>query len=302
MPINAGPEFAKANEEYLKASTTEEKLKALKLMLSTAPKHKSSEKLLDQLKKRYAESKKELAKEKKAGKKKSLAIKKEGAATVVLVSLLGTAKTELFCRLTNAKYEKENNYAVDVRMIPFENVWLQAIDLPAFYAGFASSSAAGHVFSLIRTADLVLFVVDVEEREKQLAVLKAELEKANIRTVGDHKNIPMNKETFVTYVASLTAYLGEEFSYEFVQMIKSGVWRVIGKIRVQTRTKAGIAPKPVVLKAGATVKELAAAIHHDFVRNFKHAKIWGESARFPGQTYGMEHKLQDNDTVEIFIH
>jgi hypothetical protein len=54
------------------------------------------------------------------------------------------------------------------------------------------------------------------------------------------------------------------------------------------------------LKQGATVKELAGTIHKDFLRNFKYAKIWGSSAKFPGQACGFEHKLQDKDIVEIF--
>ena len=69
MPINAGIEFAKANEEYFKASTPEERLKALKLMLTTAPSHKGAEKLRNQLKQRYAALKKEIEKAKKSGKK-----------------------------------------------------------------------------------------------------------------------------------------------------------------------------------------------------------------------------------------
>ena len=42
MPINAGVEYGLAEQEYLKAKTNEEKFVALKKMLQTSPKHKSS--------------------------------------------------------------------------------------------------------------------------------------------------------------------------------------------------------------------------------------------------------------------
>ncbi|MCX6774473.1 MAG: hypothetical protein NTY99_00060, partial [DPANN group archaeon] len=100
MPINAGPEYARAQEEYFKASTTEEKIAGLKKMITTAPKHKGSEKLLQQLKRSLSDLKKAQIKEKKAGKGKRFAIKKEGAATVVFISVPDSGKSKLFSNLT----------------------------------------------------------------------------------------------------------------------------------------------------------------------------------------------------------
>jgi len=289
MPINAGIEFAKANEEYFKASTPEERLKALKLMLSTAPKHKGAEKLRNQLKQRYAVLKKEIEKEKKASKKKKhLAIKKEGAATIVFIGVLDSGKSNLFAKLTNSKYEGENNYEIKMRMIPFENIWIQGIDLPAFHANFSNSSMAGQVFGLIRNSDVVILVVDDEE---QLLFIQSILEKANIK-IGIKKTQDFVSTTLPVIITA--SDLTDNLS------LKEEVWAKTGKIRIQTKTAGKIAEKPVVLKAGATVKELAGTIHKDFLRKFKHAKIWGRSAKFPGQAVGFEHKLLDKDIVEIF--
>jgi len=288
MPINAGFEYAKANDEYLKASTTEEKIKALKLLITTAPKHKGSEKLLQQLKRRLADLKKEQIKEKKAGKKKSFAIKKEGAATVVFIGVLNSGKTKLFCSLTGNNYEGENNYQIKMRMIPFENVWLQAIDVPAFYAGFSESGNAGQVFGLIRNSDVIVLVAGDEE---QLVFLQTILGNAKIK-VGKEK-----RQDFESTELPVVATLSDA---EDLQQLKEEFWQKTGKIRVQTKTAGKIAPKPVVLKKGATVKDLAWTIHQDFVRKFKSAKIWGKSALFSGQSVGLGHKLKDKDIVEIF--
>ena len=289
MPINAGYEFAKANEEYLKASTPEEKLKALKLMLSTAPKHKGAEKLRNQLKQRYSELRKEIEREKKAAKKKKrLAIKKEGAATIIFIGILDSGKSNLFASLSGAKYESENNYEIKMRMMPYENVWLQGIDLPAFHAKFSTSPIAGQVFGLIRSSDVLVLVANDEE---QLQFLQSVLRNAKIK-IGPKKIQTLESTELPAIVCS--SDIIDNFS------LKEEIWSKTGKIRIQTKTAGKIAEKPVVLKAGATVRELAGTIHKDFLRKFKHAKIWGSSAKFPGQAVGFEHKLADKDIVEIF--
>lgn len=289
MPINAGIEFAKANEEYLNASTPEEKLKALKLMLSTAPKHKGAEKLRNQLKQRYSELKKEIEREKKAAKrKKRLAIKKEGAATIAFIGVLNSGKSRLFAEMTNSKYESENNYEIKMRMIKFENVWLQGLDMPAFYANFTNSANAGQVFGLIRNSDVIVIVANDEE---QLQFLQSVLEKASIK-IGQKKLQTFESTKIPTVVTSLDV--------ADVSSLKEEIWAKTGKIRIQTKTAGKIAEKPVILKEGQTVKELAGTIHQDFIRKFKHAKVWGPSAKFPGQAVGFEHKLKDKDIVEVF--
>src|SRR3989344_7079576 len=177
MPINASFEFVRAQGQYLKASTTEEKLTALKLMLSTAPRHKGAQKLLDQLKRKYADLRKELYKEKRAGKGKSFAIKKEGAAQVAVLGTINSGKSETFNLLTNSS-DKASEYELRMRMIPHENVWLQGIDLPAIYEGFSEAPNAGQIFGLVRNVDFMVLVVNGEDAENQLKLLLKELEKS----------------------------------------------------------------------------------------------------------------------------
>jgi ribosome-interacting GTPase 1 len=289
MPINAGVEFAKAQEEYLKAVTTEEKILALKKMLASAPKHKGAEKLLNQLKQRLASLKKELEKEKSTKKKKTLTIKKEGAARVVFIGVLDSGKSAIFAKLTNTKYESENNYDINMKMIPFQGIWLQGIDLPAFHANFLSSPKAGQIFSLIRTADVILMIANDEQ---EIQFLQSALEKAKIK-IGQ-KKVQTHEKTEIPAIVISFPY-NEDF-----EALKEKLWAKTGKIRVQTRAGGKVAEKPIVLKQGATVKDLAEIIHKDFIKNFKYAKIWGTSAKFPGQTVGKEHELKDKDIVEIF--
>ena len=51
----------------------------------------------------------------------------------------------------------------------------------------------------------------------------------------------------------------------------------------------------------STVEDVARKLHRDFVKNFKYAKVWGDSVKFPGQKVGLDHELMDHDIVRIII-
>jgi len=74
----------------------------------------------------------------------------------------------------------------------------------------------------------------------------------------------------------------------------------LGIIRVYTK-KPNSEPSrtPVVLPKGATVRDLAEHIHSDMIEYFQYAKVWGPSAKYPGERVGLDHVLEDGDIVEI---
>ena len=59
--------------------------------------------------------------------------------------------------------------------------------------------------------------------------------------------------------------------------------------------------EPMIVRQGSTVGDVAARLHRDFVRNFRHAKVWGSSVKFPGQKVGLEHVLYDEDILRLII-
>jgi small GTP-binding protein len=59
--------------------------------------------------------------------------------------------------------------------------------------------------------------------------------------------------------------------------------------------------EPLIIKKGSTVKDVAIKLHRDFVRNFRHAKVWGTSVKFKGQKVGLDHVLNDGDILRIII-
>ena len=60
--------------------------------------------------------------------------------------------------------------------------------------------------------------------------------------------------------------------------------------------------EPMVVRKGTTISEICQRLHRDFVRKFRYSQIWGPSAKFPGQTVGLNHKVLDGDIVSIITH
>jgi len=59
MPANLTPQYYEAEEAYKRARSTEEKVEALQNMLAVIPKHKGTEKLQADIKKRLSSLRKE---------------------------------------------------------------------------------------------------------------------------------------------------------------------------------------------------------------------------------------------------
>ena len=74
------------------------------------------------------------------------------------------------------------------------------------------------------------------------------------------------------------------------------MWGLTGLIARAPRATAG---DPVALRPPATVADVARSIHHELERDCRGARVWGPSARFPGQRVGRAHELADGDSVEI---
>lgn len=60
--------------------------------------------------------------------------------------------------------------------------------------------------------------------------------------------------------------------------------------------------EPLIMRRGCTIRTVCDKLHRDFVSKFKFARLWGKSARFPGQKLlSMEHKMLDKDVLEIHL-
>lgn len=307
MPVNAGPEYAVAEVEYKKAKTSQEKIKALERMYTLAPKHKSSEGLLREIKTKISKFKAKVEKERaKKGGGFSLSIKKEGAAQVALVGLTNSGKSTILKKLTGAKVEIADypftTKMPEVGVMDYHGVKIQLVEVPAFFEGFIESERGPAFMSIARSADLIVIVLDgVGNCEGDLKIINNEFSKTfmALKKIRQEKIENEIKKCLVVVNKVMNNF---KCSYPvcWIDDLKHGIWNMLGLIYVQTKQQGKKADwPPVALKKKSTVRDLANLVHKDFVKNFKYARIWGKSVKHDRSTAGLDHTLEEGDVIEI---
>ena len=120
-------------------------------------------------------------------------VKKSGDATVVLIGLPSVGKSTLLNRLTNAKSKVASYQFTTLDVVPgmmeHNGARIQVLDLPGIIKGASSGRGLGkRVLAVARSADLVLFVVDVFQPEAR-AILEKELRTTGMRTDEQPPNV-----------------------------------------------------------------------------------------------------------------
>jgi hypothetical protein len=328
MPANLPPHYYEAEKRYREARTPDEKVEALEEMLTIMPKHKGTDKLRADLRRRIAKVKSE-AEQKKGGARKdaAYAIAREGAAQVVLVGLPNTGKSSLVAALTNANPEvadfPHTTWKPTPGMAQFENIQFQMIDTPPLSKNYMDP----WMTDLLRRADLLAVVLDVrddplQQWEDTLEILEGlRIFPKGAALPEDLKKRPILKKMLV--LVNKVDDSESEADYEaFVELTgieqpclavsvynggkMNGLLRKLYElseiIRVFTKApgKQHDPKSPFVLPKNSTLGDLAAKIHKDFSDKMKFAKIWGGST-FDGQMVQRDYLLQDGDVVEIHM-
>jgi developmentally-regulated GTP-binding protein 2 len=86
-----------------------------------------------------------------------------------------------------------------------------------------------------------------------------------------------------------------------LDMMLDMVWNNMDVIRVYTKPQ-GRRPEfsePLILRRGATIKDVCMQIHRTFASRFKYALAWGSSAKHQPQRVGISHVLEDEDVVQL---
>ena len=184
MPANLSPEYKAAADAYRMARDPQERLEHLREMLRVIPKHKGTDHLQADLKRRIKELDEELAGPKKGGTRGGppLVIRPEGAAQVALVGAPNSGKSLLHDRLTGSgarsgPYPFTTQYP-EPGMLRWEDVHFQLIDLPAIAAEHPLPWLAG----TLQTADACLLVVDLADPDCLQHVAAVQEELARRRT------------------------------------------------------------------------------------------------------------------------
>jgi len=321
MPANLTPEFLNARARFRAAQTTQDRLVALEDMLSSIPKHKGTDKMQADIKRRIAKLRSEKKKPGQDTHRSPDNLQREGAGQVVLLGPPNTGKSSLLAALTHAHpvvaaYPYSTSLPVP-GMMDCADISVQLIDIPPVTAEYTEP----WVYNLIRQADLALVVLDGGNPKKikaQMNELSKMLEKRRIRLVkketqeGDPsvKQLPcriaINKADLkpsVDQASSLfPTILTSAREKTGLAALAREVFAALNIIRVYTKQPGRPADRkePYTLPLGSTVLDAVTAVHRGFTERLRYVRIWG-SGKFDGQKTSTDHILKDGDIVEIHL-
>jgi len=325
MPTNLPPQYAAVEQRFREAKSPDEKAELLEEMLSIIPKHKGTDHLRADLRRKLAKLR--AASQKSGGgsrQESAFNIAPEGAGQVVLLGPPNVGKSALVAALTNAEPEVAE-YAMATwvptpGMMAFENVQIQLIDTPSLNPNYVEPELK----NLVRRADLLVIMVDlqsfpIEQLETSIAYLTEHRivpfvsERPEAQPGVTHKRllVAVNKvddERAEEDFAVLCELLEEEWplipisvaTRRNLEGLGQAMFDALDIIRVYSKPpgKPPDMTAPFVLSKGSTVEEFAGKVHRDFLKNLKSARLWG-SAQFDGQMVARDHVLQDGDVVEL---
>lgn len=325
LPANLSPLYLAAEARFRQAITDEERLAALEDMLANIPKHKGTEKMQADIKRRIARIRENLRSGSKGGSRRRdiFRIDKEGAGQIALVGPANVGKSMIVKAMTRAQPEV-TDYPFATRtplpgMSQWENVQIQLIDMPAM----APEMAQPWVWAALRLADGFLIVMDLgnDDLLTHYEDLMAYLNANNIKVKNRGERSFTEKKAIIAAnkcdmpgaqdrldllreivgddidIVPCSALTGEGLGHLNSRMF----FDVLNKIRVYTHPP-GKKPdfrQPFILDRDTTVIEAARDVHKDIADNLKYARVWGTGV-FDGQMVPRDHVLHDGDIVVFY--
>jgi ribosome-interacting GTPase 1 len=328
MPLNLPPQALAAEKEYRAAETIEEKIATLEEYISAIPKHKGTDHLRADLRRKLSKLKNAAQSSKRTAKQVSVYhIDKEGVGQAVIVGPPNVGKSALVAALTNATPEVADypftTWTPTPGMMEVGNVQIQLIDTPPLNEDYIEPE----MLNLLRRADLILLMVDlqgfpIQQIEDAVAILmENRIVPPNLKDRYAGDRIPALVPTLVLANKCDDERCAEDFEVlcelledewhlipisvttgRNLEAMKQAVFEQLGVIRVYAKPpgKEPDYSAPFTMKEGGTVEDFASQVHQDFAKNLKSARVWG-SATHDGQMVGRDHVLHDGDVVELKI-
>jgi ribosome-interacting GTPase 1 len=329
MAANLTPQYHEAEDKYRAATTPEEKLAALEEMWRELPKHKSSEKLQAELKKKLSAARKAVQQGGKKGTSRvdPFAIPRSGAGQVCLLGAPNVGKSSIVGGSTKA-HVKIGEYPFTTPlplpgMVPYEDVKIELIDTPPVTADHVPPGFPG----LWRSTDALIVVADVASDSvlEDVDMCLNHLADRNIRlTDGPRRRIedpePMlempgfvlaNKidlsgaEDNLGMLREFVDARGrvEPFSTvdaQYMNWLPEVLFNLVDVVRVYAKPpgKKPDLDDPFVLRAGSDVHELARKVYRGMENKVRSARAWGHGVA-DGQNIHLDHVLHDKDIVEL---
>ncbi len=254
-------------------------------------------------------------------------MKKKGQDRVIIIGAANVGKSSLLAAFTNAlptiSEAPFSTWTPLPGMMLIDDIQIQLIDTPPL----SKDIAQPELFDLIRSADLILIVVDLQATPFQ------QLEDS-LKLLNEHKIIPKQRQSKTTderriqFIPVLVVVnkddddqCDEDFqvfkelleielplvpisvnSQRNFENLKKKIFESLEIIRIYSKPpgKDADMTKPFVIKKGSTLEEFSGKVHHDFQQKLKTARVWGSNV-YDGQLVGKDHILHDKDIVELHL-
>jgi len=329
MPANLPPQYHTVEKKLRDAKTPREKIAAIEELLTIIPKHKGTERLRGDFKRRLAKLKEEQQQGKGKGKGGGgfVRVEREGAGQAALVGPANAGKSALLKALTKAAPEVAP-YPFTTRfplpgMMTFEDIRIQLIDLPPVSTEYAEPWFP----EILRNADLWLLVLDLgQDPLAQMEEVRRSLMGFQLGWRGapppDPRPAGWKEQPLVIAANKLDLPDGMDTLELFREMlpdpfpvfgvsaeeqmnlddIRNALFAALGLVRVYTKIpgKEADLKTPFLFKKGSTLLDLAGAVHRDFVQKLTFARIWGKNT-YPGQKVSRDYRLADKDIIELHV-
>ncbi|PVX23176.1 MAG: GTP-binding protein [Candidatus Bathyarchaeum sp.] len=204
MPANLPAEAKQKYREASLARNPKEKIKKLQEFMSLFPKHKGTENLRAQVKRKISLLKKEIQeqKQKKTGVSTGpkVFVEKEGDAQIVILGPTNVGRSSLLSTLTNSKVAVLNYPYTTTEPTPgmfnYKDLQLQMVETPALMEGSSEGGAWGlQTLTSARNADGIVLMVDLsKDPVEQYSLIGKELEKSKILTKKPKARIEIAKK------------------------------------------------------------------------------------------------------------
>jgi uncharacterized protein len=313
VPANLTPEYFAAEQAYKHAETPQEKIAALEQMFAVLPKHKGTEKMQADIKRRLSETRRESQRIRKAGTHSTPAylVRRQGAGQVALLGPPNSGKSQLVRALTHARPEVAD-YPFTTRMpapgmMSFEDVQIQLIDLPPISAEFMESWLP----QVVRSAHLSALVVDPNDPDVlgEIDFILTTLERWSVRPptllVGNKIDLPGAVENF----RAVEDLYHERFRSIGVSALTSAglgdfarvLFNALNVVRFYSKAPGAKADLevPYVLPRGSSVEDAAGHVHRDFAEHFRYARLFRRSHLHDGLMVERTHVVEDGDILEF---
>lgn len=240
----------------------------------------------------------------------SIEVRRQGAAQIALVGPPNVGKSTLLQALSDIQIKTGDYAFTTTRPVAaatrIEGVEMQLVEIPGLIEGVSEGRGGGRaLLGVLRQADGMVMCHDGQGPAEDVFMIRRELDAAGIDLPclvaatrcdeASDQDLSVLREVF-TDVEIIPVSVLDEASLD---ELRAGIWRLSGLVRVYLRKEGDIDRDPVAFRPPVRVLDVAHAIHHDLASRCTGARIWGYSARFPGQKVGADHLLADNDHIEV---